>query len=140
MVNRQLGRSGTRPKHSSSDIATAVGSLDLPALEVRSKLWIEAGGGAVLGDWRADILEGIERTGSLSRAAEELGVPYRTAWQRLKESEERLGVRLVESQSGGADGGSSTLTPAARELLRRYRQFSSGMEELVNQRFKEAFG
>jgi len=111
----------------------------LPRLEVRSKLWIEANGKAVLSDYRAAILEGIERTGSLARAAEELGVPYRTAWQRLKESEEVLGLRLVESQSGGADGGGSVLTPAARELLRRYRQLSSGIDRLVDERFREAF-
>ena len=112
----------------------------LPRLEVRSKLWIEAHGKAVLSEYRAAILEGIERTGSLARAAEELGVPYRTAWQRLKESEEVLGLRLVESQSGGADGGGSVLTPAARELLRRYRLMSRGIDRLVDERFREAFG
>ena len=95
---------------------------------------------AVLGDWRADILEGIERTGSLAKAAEELKVPYRTAWQRLKESEDRLGVRLVETQSGGADGGGSVLTLAARELLRRYRRFSVGLAEMVDGRFRDSFG
>ncbi len=109
-------------------------------MEPRSKLWLEIDGKAVLGDWRAALLEGIDRTGSLAKAAEELNTPYRTAWQRLKESEARLGVRLVESQSGGVDGGGSTLTEAARDLLRRYRQFSDGLEELVNQRFRQAFG
>lgn len=109
-------------------------------MEVRSKLWIEVDGKTVLGDWRAAILEGIERTGSLAKAAEQLGTPYRTAWQRLRESEENLGLRLVDSQSGGAEGGGSTLTPAAKDLLRRYRQFSQGIEELVDQRFREAFG
>ncbi len=112
----------------------------LPHMQVRSKLWIEVDGRAVLGDWRAAILEGIERTGSLAKAAEELGTPYRTAWQRLKESEEALGTRLVESQSGGAEGGGSTLTPAAKDLLRRYQEFSKGIEELVDRRFREAFG
>jgi molybdate transport system regulatory protein len=109
-------------------------------MEVRSKLWIEVGGKTVLGGWRVAILEGIERTGSLAKAAEELGTPYRTAWQRLKESEENLGIRLVETQSGGVDGGGSSLTPAARDLLQRYNEFSKGLEELVNQRFHEAFG
>ena len=69
-----------------------------------------------------------------------MNTPYRTAWQRLKESEERLGFRLVTTQSGGADGGRSVLTDEARDLLRRYRQFSEGLEELVNRRFEEAFG
>ncbi len=134
---------GNRQAHPSETTGSQVErrlSHATPALEVRSKLWIEVGGKAVLGDWRAAILEGIERTGSLAKAAEELGTPYRTAWQRLKESEKNLGVRLVETQSGGIEGGGSRLTPAARDLLRRYRDFSKGIEELVNQRFREAFG
>ena len=114
--------------------------VPLADLEVRSKLWIEVKGKSVLSDYRAAILEGIERTGSLAKAAEELNVPYRTAWQRLKESEEVLGLRLVETQSGGADGGGSNLTPAARDLLHRYRELSRGLDTLVDSRFREAFG
>jgi len=115
-------------------------AVPLADLRVRSKLWIEVNGRAVLSDYRAAILEGIERTGSLTRAAEELKVPYRTAWQRLKESEEALGLRLVETQSGGAEGGGSTLTFAAKELLRRYRELSRGLDAMVDRRFREAFG
>ena len=118
----------------------AKGLPRLPDLQVRSKLWIEVDGEAVLGDWRAAILEGIERTGSLAKAAMEMNVPYRTAWQRLKESEKRIGIQLIDTQSGGSEGGGSTLTPAAKELLRRYAEFSGGIEELVNQRFHDAFG
>lgn len=129
-----------RTRRASAEAARDEAIPPRPKLQVRSKLWIEVDGKAVLGDWRAAILEGIERTGSLAKAAEELGTPYRTAWQRLKESEENLGIRLVETQSGGVDGGGSYLTPAAKDLLRRYSEFSKGLEELVNQRFREAFG
>lgn len=120
--------------------AADVLARDSAPLEQRSKLWIERGGKVALSDWRILLLEMIGRTGSLSRAAEELGVSYRSAWQRLKESEERLGVRLVLTQSGGADGGGSTLTDVARDLVRRYHRFSDGIAELVDQRFKESFG
>ena len=108
-------------------------------LEPRSKLWIERDGAVVLSDWRMALLESVDRTGSLSKAAEEMNVPYRTAWQKLKDTEERLGIRLFDTQSGGADGGGSVLTPAARDLLRRYRQFGEGLAELVDRRFAEAF-
>ena len=109
-------------------------------LEPRSKLWIERDGAVALSDWRIALLEGVDRTGSLSKAAEEIGVPYRTAWQKLKDAEERLGVRFFDTQSGGAEGGGSVLTADARDLLRRYRQFSDGIAQLVDRRFAEAFG
>ncbi len=124
---------------SQQDESSTTAHLSLK-MEVRSKLWIEVDGRAVLSDHRAAILEGIERTGSLAKAAEELKVPYRTAWQRLKESEEILGLRLVQTQSGGADGGGSALTPLARDLLSRYRELSRGLGALVDGRFRETFG
>lgn len=118
---------------------TDVPAGDRVPLEPRSKLWIERGGKVALSDWRVSLLEAVDRTGSLTKAADELGVPYRSAWQRLKESEERLGIRLVDTQSGGVDGGGSALTEAARDLVRRYRRFTKGIAELADRRFQENF-
>ena len=109
-------------------------------LEVRSKIWIERDGDVVLSEWRVELLEAIDAHGSLSRAAEALDVPYRTAWERVKATEAELGVRLLESESGGADGGGSRLTPEAREFCRRFRRVSSGIQEVVTRRFAAEFG
>jgi molybdate transport system regulatory protein len=109
------------------------------ALEVRSKIWIERRGDVVLSEWRVDLLEAIDAHGSLSRAAEALDVPYRTAWERVKATEAELGVRLLESESGGVDGGGSRLTPDAREFCRRFRRVSSGIQEVVSRRFAAEF-
>jgi molybdate transport repressor ModE-like protein len=108
-------------------------------MEPRLKIWVELAGEIVLSDWRIGLLEQIDSTGSLSRAAEALGVPYRTAWHKLKQIEHRLGVRLVTSHSGGSEGGRTTLTPAARLLIDRYRQFTVGLQQDVNQRFALVF-
>jgi molybdate transport repressor ModE-like protein len=108
-------------------------------MDARVKLWIEIHGQVVLSGWRVSLLEAIERTGSLTRAAEALNVPYRTAWHKLKQMEQRLGVRLVTSHSGGAEGGSTRLTPAAHRLIACYGRFASGLVQEVDQRFQEAF-
>lgn len=120
--------------------ADTISPSDLARLEPRSKIWIEINGDTVLSDWRMALLEAVERAGSLAKAAEDMGVPYRSAWQKIKESEERLGIRLINTHCGGAEGGSSELTEAAFDLLRRNRQFTDGLAELVDRRFKEAFG
>jgi molybdate transport system regulatory protein len=109
-------------------------------LEIRSKIWIERGEAVVLSEWRVELLEAIDANGSLSRAAEALDVPYRTAWERVKATEAELGVRLLESESGGADGGGSRLTAEARDLCRRFRRVSGGIQEVVSRRFAAEFG
>jgi molybdate transport system regulatory protein len=108
-------------------------------MEPRLKLWLEIENQVVLSDWRVSLLQTVDHTGSLSRAAEELGVPYRTAWHKLKQMEVRLGVRLVESHSGGAEGGSTRLTPAARLLIERFTRFSDGLRQEVERRYATAF-
>jgi molybdate transport system regulatory protein len=111
-------------------------------LEIRSKIWIErrGQGNVVLSEWRVDLLEAIDTHGSLSRAAEALDVPYRTAWERVKATEGEVGFRLLDSESGGLDGGGSRLTPQARDLCRRFRRVSSGIQEVVSRRFAAEFG
>jgi molybdate transport system regulatory protein len=113
---------------------------DASTLQIRSKIWIERDGAVALSEWRVALLEAIDAKGSLSRAAEALDVPYRTAWERVKETEAELGVRLLESESGGADGGGSRLTPEARDLCRRFRRVSGGIHEVVSRRFAAEFG
>lgn len=108
-------------------------------MEPRSKFWIEKDGQLVFSDWRVDLLEAIEETGSLSGAAERLGVHYRRAWGKIKEMEKRLGVRLIVTQSGGVGGGGTELTPQAKEYIRQYRKFRSALKETVDRRFREAF-
>jgi molybdate transport system regulatory protein len=108
-------------------------------MDARVKLWIEIDGQVVLSGWRVSLLEAIERTGSLTRAAEALNVPYRTAWHKLKQMEQRLGARLVSSHSGGVEGGSTRLTPEAHRLIACYGRFAGGLAQEVDQRFQEAF-
>jgi molybdate transport system regulatory protein len=111
-------------------------------LEIRSKIWIErrGRGEVVLSEWRVELLEAIDAHGSLSRAAEALNVPYRTAWERVKATEGEIGFRLLDSESGGLEGGGSRLTPQARDLCRRFRRVSGGIQEVVSRRFAAEFG
>lgn len=125
--------------HSDSEQATPPAEPS-EALAIRSKIWIERGDNVVLSEWRVGLLEAIEAHGSLSRAAESLDVPYRTAWERVKSMETELGVRLLETESGGASGGSSRLTPEARDLCGRFRRVSNGIQEVVTRRFAAEFG
>ena len=108
-------------------------------LACRSKFWLERDGRLALSEWRVRLLEAIAATGSLAKAAERLGVPYRTAWAKLKDIEESLGVRLLATQSGGVDGGGSDLTPEAVELISRFRRITVGLAALVDERFAAEF-
>jgi molybdate transport system regulatory protein len=106
----------------------------------RLKVWIETDDGRVaLSEWRVMLLQAVAEHGSLVAAARTLGVPHRTAWQRVQEMEASLGVRLLETTSGGVGGGRSRLSPAAEDLVRRYAALRAGLDDLVGQRFQNDF-
>lgn len=67
-----------------------------------------------------ELLDGVRRYGTLSKACREVGVTLKTGskWIRLLES--RLGVKLVEVRKGGKGGGGSALTEHAYRLLESY--------------------
>jgi molybdate transport system regulatory protein len=94
----------------------------------------------VLSEWRVALLEAVAETGSLAGAAARLDVPYRTAWTRLRQVEAGLGFKVLETQSGGAEGGGSTLTAEARAVLDRFHRVADGVDDLVDARFRAEFG
>jgi len=108
-------------------------------VQVRSKVWLEAQGRPVLGPGRLELLQYIDKQGSISRAARLLKMTYRKAWGQIKAMEEQLDLALVEKQAGGPGGGGARLTPEARELLSKYFRLAQGIEEEVDRRFREIF-
>jgi molybdate transport system regulatory protein len=88
---------------------------------IRLHLWLETGDTMVFGMGRVQLLDLIERHGSLRKAASELGMSYRAAWCKLRATEQALGVRLVEARERKRDG--VRLTPDGqffREMFRRW--------------------
>jgi molybdate transport system regulatory protein len=109
-------------------------------LQIRSKLWIEVDGEPVFGRGRRFLLQAIDRYGSINQAAKRINISYRKAWSYINAMEERLGIRLVERQAGGKDGGGASLTEEAKEFLQKYEALEEGIRELVDERFREVFG
>src|SRR4051794_19520883 len=100
-------------------------------LTPRVKVWLETGSRRyAFGLGICEILEAVERAGSIKRAAADVGKSYRHVWGRIKEAEEALGQRLVETQVGGADTHRSNLTPAARLLVANFLAFRRRLGEV----------
>ena len=109
-------------------------------LRVKSKVWVEdEQGGAIFSEGRLEILEIVEHSGSLHKASKELKMSYRAVWGKVKATEQRLGMKLVETRVGGVRGGGSELTPIAKELLARFRELEERQVEMIDRLFQEIF-
>lgn len=108
-------------------------------MNIKSKLWIEENDKPVLGSGRRLLLEAIDRRGSINRAAQEMNMSYRKAWGALRAMEERLGVKLVERQTGGRDGGGAVLTEDARKFIKQFEILEKDLQQYVDARFRKVF-
>lgn len=78
-----------------------------------------------IGPGKIQLLEAIERTGSISGAGRELDMSYRRAWLLIDELNRSLNEPAVLTAAGGNRGGGTSLTPVGRELVKRYREIEA---------------
>ena len=97
-------------------------------MEIKYKIWIEKNGKVVFGKGRDNILKAIDEQHSLNAAAKKLEMSYRAAWGRLKASEERMEMKLVEI---GIKDKSMQLTQKARTIIGRFEKLEKDVEELL---------
>ena len=94
----------------------------------------------VFGPGLVILMEHILVTESMKDACGEMGMSYSKGWKIIKKAEQYLGYSLIESKSGGASGGSSHLTPEAKELLTRYQGMEKELKTATAQLFEKYFG
>ena len=78
-----------------------------------------------LGPGKADLLDSIRETGSISAAGRRMRMSYRRAWQLIDALNRDFDAPLVETLTGGKGGGGAQLTPLGLEVLERYRRIEA---------------
>jgi molybdate transport system regulatory protein len=103
-------------------------------LEIKYKIWLEKDGKVVFGHGREELFQAIDECRSLNAAAKKLNMSYRAAWGRVRASEERLGVKLVETDDARKG---MTLTPTAKALLGKFRQLEKDADAYLRRTGRE---
>ena len=86
---------------------------------------------AYIGPGRADLLELIGSTGSISAAGKAMGMSYKRAWGLVQALNAGFGIALVESSRGGAAQGGAQLTEAGRFVLEHYRAMQDKTRQAI---------
>jgi molybdate transport system regulatory protein len=105
----------------------------------RIKVWIETDGQYGFCDGMCQMLQAVERTGSIKQAASELGRSYRYVWGRIKNAERLFGQQLVETHIGGKDSQRSTLTPSGRHFVDAFEAMHARITRVLREEFARLF-
>jgi len=104
-----------------------------------SKVWFEMASSHVFGAGLARLLEDVENSGSLRKAARAADMSYRYAWGLVRRAENHLGCALVEKRAGGRGGGGSSLTTEGRRMVKVFRRLSEETASFADRRFRALY-
>ena len=107
--------------------------MGTPRLDIR--LRIDFGPTASIGPGKVALLEHIDRVGSLSQAARELGLSYRRAWQLLDDLNHSFTEPVASASVGGAGGGGVQLNAFGKALIAAYRDVEHAALDETRLRF-----
>ncbi len=87
----------------------------------------------VFGKGTVTLLHGVQETGSLNRAAKNLGMAYSKAWTMMRDVEANFGVKLLDRD--GARG--SAITEDGNKLIEIYDKVAKDTAAYAAKRFAE---
>ena len=105
-------------------------------LKLRSRQWIvDEYGRIIMGEGRKQILETIEKKGSINQTAKIMKMSYKGAWGKIKATEKYLKANIVH-----ADRKEGThLTKEGKELLKKYSLLKEKCVKEDNRIFSKIF-
>ena len=92
-----------------------------PPARLKIKAQLLLGDEVALGPGKADLLEWVEKAGSISAAARGMGLSYRRAWVMIDTMNRCFESPLVSATHGGVKGGGARLTAEGRSALAAFR-------------------
>ncbi len=84
-----------------------------------------------LGPGKIQILERIRDGGSISEAARDMRMSYRSAWLLVDSMNSQFRQPVVSTMLGGRGGGAARLTPFGTSLVERYREMERATRRAI---------
>ena len=103
---------------------------------LKSRQWlVDENGNIIMGEGRKEILENIEKTGSLNQTAKVMKMSYKGVWSKIKATENYLNVKIVQSDKKRG----SYLTEEGKDLLEKYSLLKKRCLKSDDRIFKSVF-
>ena len=90
-------------------------------VKARARIRVQFGAAFAIGPGKADLLQAVAETGSISAAARRMGMSYRRAWLLVDTMNQCFREPVVDTATGGKGGGGAQITSFGRAVLKCYR-------------------
>jgi molybdate transport system regulatory protein len=90
-------------------------------MKLSGSLWFNRAEDKYLGGNRINLLEKIDETGSITKAAKAVGISYKTAWDTVNMINNLAEKPLVDRLTGGRGGGGTSLTAEGKKVVTQFK-------------------
>lgn len=102
-----------------------------PLPPLKASLRVQCGDDIAMGPGKADLLDAIDRVGSIAAAGRALGMSYRRTWLLVDMMNRTWAEPLVAATPGGGSHRGARLTPCGRQVLAAYRALERSMMDAL---------
>ena len=102
------------------------------ATEVSGSLWFNRAEHKFLGGERITLLEKIDELGSITKAAKDVGISYKTAWDVINMINNLAEKPLVDRLTGGKGGGGTSLTAEGKKVIKQYKTIQEEHQKFLS--------
>lgn len=100
-------------------------------VSIKARFWLEKNGSTYLASGRIDLLKQLAKFGSISGAAEAMGISYHHAWSMVDKMNELAKEPLIIATPGGKGGGGTELTEKGKMVLAKFEEIRNNFQELI---------
>ncbi len=93
--------------------------------EVNGNIWINKKNQSFIGHGRIELLQNIQIHGSISKAAKQMKMSYKAAWDSVDIMNKLANKPLVTKVTGGKGGGGTVITSHAKELIKAFYELET---------------
>jgi molybdate transport system regulatory protein len=104
--------------------------MRIGALKLKAQIY--CGDVPAMGPGKADLLDAIDREGSIAAAGRALGMSYRRSWILVDEMNRCFREKLVETLTGGGRERGARLTDTGRAILAAYREIDAATARVAD--------
>ena len=91
---------------------------------IDGNLWINKESKAFIGKGRVELLKNIQIHGSISKAAKQMKMSYKAAWDSVDIMNKLSREPLLTKVTGGKGGGGTVITTYAKEIIKAYDELT----------------
>ena len=101
------------------------------SVEIKAKCWTELNGEKFLGPGNIGLLKTIAEHGSITRAAQSMGMSYKKAWAMIDEMNKLAKSPLVITNKGGSNGGGTEITEGGKKEIAAYDKINKKILSII---------